>query len=97
MNFTDEEAAAYGPMLKRCSAVVKQVTGCDRVYMIGFGEGARHMHVHLAPRVGGDPDTPTWKLADYYRSVTSKERPPADEEAVLQVIAKAREAFGSSK
>ena len=47
--------------------LVKHVSGCDRVYAIAFGEGARHLHLHLIPRCNGIPETEAWAVADLYR------------------------------
>ena len=48
---TDEEAAAVGPALKRCQAVLENVTGCDRVYMAALGseKSGSHFHAHMVP------------------------------------------------
>jgi 3-deoxy-manno-octulosonate cytidylyltransferase (CMP-KDO synthetase) len=54
-------------MLQRSSALVRQLTGCERVYAIAFGEGALHLHVHLIPRQGSDPASEAWTVADLYR------------------------------
>lgn len=50
---TEPEAAAFGPLVKRCSAALREVTGCTKVYVIFFAEaeGFAHLHVHLVPRM----------------------------------------------
>jgi diadenosine tetraphosphate (Ap4A) HIT family hydrolase len=88
--FTPEEAAAFGGMLQRCSTLVHQLSGCDRVYAIAFGEGARHLHLHLIPRHATDPSTEAWKVADLYSAVASGERPPGPREEVNDVVQRAR-------
>lgn len=90
-DFEPAEAAAYGPMLQRASALVRQLSGCDRVYAIAFGEGARHLHVHLIPRHGDDPASESWKVADLYRAMVDGQRPPADPESVADLVRRARE------
>lgn len=63
---------AFGPMLRRSSALVRQLSGCDRVYAIAFGEGARHFHLHLIPRHGADPASESWRVADLYRALVAE-------------------------
>lgn len=90
IDFQPEEAAAFGPMLQRCSALVRTLTDCERVYAIAFGEGARHLHVHLIPRHGDDPATEAWSVADLYRAVASGERAAASERCVEELVQQAR-------
>jgi diadenosine tetraphosphate (Ap4A) HIT family hydrolase len=78
-------------MLQRCSALVRDLSGCERVYAIAFGEGARHFHLHLIPRHGADGATESWRVADLYRQVAAGERPAADPAAVAALVARARE------
>ena len=88
--FDEAEAAAFGPMLRRCCALVKELAGCDRVYAIAFGEGARHFHLHLIPRHGADSGTESWRVADLYRAVVAGEQLPADPVAVASFLCQAR-------
>lgn len=90
-DFGAEEAAGFGPMLQRCSALVRTLTGCGRVYAIAFGEGARHLHVHLLPRHGDDPATEAWAVADHYRAVATGERAAAADRQVEALVRQARE------
>jgi len=91
-DFDAEESAALGPMLQRSSALVRELGGCERVYAIAFGEGARHFHLHLIPRHGSDPATESWRVADLYRAVSAGERPAAEPDSVLQLVRRARQA-----
>jgi diadenosine tetraphosphate (Ap4A) HIT family hydrolase len=70
--------------------LVRTLTGCDRIYAIAFGEGARHLHLHLIPRFGNDPATSAWSIADHYRAVARFERPAADPGAVATLVGNAR-------
>ncbi len=88
--FDAAEAASLGPVLRRSCALVKELVGCDRVYAIAFGEGARHFHLHLIPRHGADADTESWRVADLYRAVASGRQPPADPAAVASFLRRAR-------
>lgn len=85
IDFLPEEAAAWGSAVQEASRLVQSLSGSERVYAIGFGEGARHLHLHLIPRFGNDPDIEAWKVADLYRMVMDGSRAPApaDHEAAL--------------
>ena len=96
LEFTPEEASAWGAAVQQASRLVQQLTGCDRVYAIAFGEGARHLHLHLIPRFGSEPSTEAWKVADLYRAVTTGSRPAAAPEAVAQFVERARQAHLTS-
>lgn len=89
--FTDQEAAGWGRAVRAASQLVQRLTGCERVYAIAFGEGARHLHLHLIPRFGGDPDSTAWRVADLYREVEWGERAGADPVAVAELVARARQ------
>ncbi|MEB3318666.1 MAG: diadenosine tetraphosphate hydrolase [Cyanobacteriota bacterium] len=91
LDFTDAEARAWGPAVRHASQLVRRLTGCDRVYLIGFGEGAPHLHLHLLPRFAADPASAAWSVADLYRAVAAGERPPADPDRVRELVAAARE------
>ena len=90
--FTPEEASAWGPTVQQASRLVQQLTGCDRVYAIAFGEGARHLHLHLIPRFGSEPASEAWNVADLYRAVADGNRPPAAPDAVQAFVEQARQA-----
>ena len=89
-DFTDKEAQAWGPAVQQASQLVRELTVCDRVYAIAFGEGARHLHLHLIPRFGDDPATKAWSIADLYRAVEQGQRPAADPAAVADFVGRAR-------
>jgi diadenosine tetraphosphate (Ap4A) HIT family hydrolase len=54
--------------VRHASQLVQQITGCERVYAIAFGEGAPHLHLHLIPRHVSNPLTAAWSVADLYRA-----------------------------
>jgi diadenosine tetraphosphate (Ap4A) HIT family hydrolase len=89
--FTDQEAADWGLALRQASRLVQQLTGCERVYGIAFGEGAPHLHQHLIPRWSSDPASTAWRVADLYRAVAAGERPPADPAGVAALVQQARQ------
>jgi diadenosine tetraphosphate (Ap4A) HIT family hydrolase len=96
LEFTPEEASSWGAAVQQASRLVQQLTGCDRVYAIAFGEGARHLHLHLIPRFGSEPASEAWKVADLYRAVTAGSRPAAAPEAVQAFVEQARQAHLTS-
>ncbi len=91
IGFRAEEAEAWGGAVQQASQLVQALTGCDRVYAIAFGEGARHLHLHLIPRCGAEPATEAWNVADLYRAVTTGSHAAADPKTVQAVVERARE------
>ena len=90
LDFSAAEAAEWGLIVQRASLLVKQTSGCERVYAIAFGEGARHLHLHLIPRCSGIPETEAWAVADLYRDVKDKRRLAAADSEVDAWIQDAR-------
>jgi len=89
--FTDREATSWGRAVRHASQLVQQLTGCDRVYAIAFGEGAPHLHLHLIPRHGADPATAAWSVADHYRAVAAREHPAVAPDQLRELVARARQ------
>ena len=89
-DFSDQEAATWGLAVRQTSALVREQTGCDRVYAIAFGEGAPHLHLHLIPRFANDPRTAAWSVADHYRAVGAGERAAAAPQSVAKLVARSR-------
>eukprot|EP00965_Chrysotila_dentata_P075670 2499293-Pleurochrysis_carterae.AAC.1 len=54
-HFTDAEAAAVGPLLKRCQRALEKATGCACVYTAALGASFPHFHCHMAPVYHGSP------------------------------------------
>ena len=90
MNFAPDEARQWGAVVQQASQLIREVTGCDRVYAIAFGEGARHLHLHLIPRSGDDARTSAWKIADLYRDVEAGKVKAASIERVHDWLLRAR-------
>ena len=88
--FNPEEAEAWGGGVQQASRLVQQLTDCDRVYAIAFGEGARHLHLHLIPRFTAEPASEAWAVADLYRAMTAGDRPAADPEQVAALVKQGR-------
>jgi diadenosine tetraphosphate (Ap4A) HIT family hydrolase len=55
---TAAEAAEMGPLIRRISMALKEITGCVKTYVIQFAEHADHPHVHfhIVPRMADQPD-----------------------------------------
>jgi diadenosine tetraphosphate (Ap4A) HIT family hydrolase len=46
-DLTDAEAAELGPLIKRVSAALQEVVGCEKTYVVQFAEHPNHPHVHV--------------------------------------------------
>lgn len=90
MEFVPEESREWGLVVQQASRLVQRVSGCDRVYAIAFGEGARHLHLHLIPRESGDARTTAWGVADHYRNVEEGRTIAASDAKVRDWMARAR-------
>ena len=90
MDFTVAEASDWGSAVRDASALVKQITGCERVYAIAFGEGAQHLHLHLIPRHLNDQASKAWAVADLYRAMDRGDRAAADPDAVAAMVQRCR-------
>lgn len=88
------EAASFGPTLARVTAVLRDVTQTERVYIYVFGDGVAHLHLHLAPHRPGDAlndqmirgELVTRTLPSGVTLIESKDFPPLPE-ADLRAIA----------
>jgi hypothetical protein len=89
-DFHDAEADEFGRALRTVSRAIREVTGCDRVYAIAFGQGAPHLHMHLIPRFDAVEATRAWQIADWYRAVERGEHAPADPAAVADFVGSMR-------
>ncbi|WP_186515285.1 HIT family protein [Synechococcus sp. A15-44] len=90
VDFSEAEASDWGRAVRDASDLVKQITGCDRVYAIAFGEGAQHLHLHLIPRHLDDPASKAWAVADLYRAMDSGDRAAADPSVVASLVDRCR-------
>jgi diadenosine tetraphosphate (Ap4A) HIT family hydrolase len=90
IDFSPDEARKWGVAVQAASRLVRNLTLCDRVYALHFGEGARHLHLHLIPRHGGEASSEAWAVADLYRAVAEGRRPPADPGDVAALVRQAR-------
>ena len=90
IDFEPEEAASWGRAVQSSSRLVQQLTKCDRVYAIAFGEGAHHLHLHLIPRLQLDPATTAWAVADHYREISSSKCAATNINQVAKFVEQAR-------
>jgi diadenosine tetraphosphate (Ap4A) HIT family hydrolase len=91
-HFNEEEAKAYGPVLKHVTRALEIVTGAPRIYIVAFGESTPHMHSHLVPRYQEmSSDFAAFGISDLYRQVASGSRPGVDEDDALSIAKKLRE------
>ena len=90
IDFQADEAVSWGIVLRDSSALVLELTGCERVYAIAFGEGAQHLHLHLIPRFISDSSTMSWAVADHYRAVADGRLSGADPGSVRDLVLRAR-------
>ncbi|MDA1257084.1 MAG: diadenosine tetraphosphate hydrolase [Chloroflexi bacterium] len=96
-HFNDEEAAAFGPVLRHITRTLEQVTGALRIYVVAFGESTPHMHSHLIPRYSDLPAEHTaFGVADLMRAVSSGNLPGAPEKDAMAVAAKMSDALKAS-
>jgi len=52
---SDEEALSYGTLLKQVMALIRKLTGAERIYTFSLGEAVPHFHVHVIPRTDSLP------------------------------------------
>ena len=90
IDFNSCESEEWGKIVQKASQLVKKISRCDRVYLIAFGEGARHLHLHLIPRHEDDAHTAAWLVADLYREVESGSASAANADSVELFISTAR-------
>ena len=91
VDFNSDEASRWGGAVQQASQLVRDLTACDRVYAIAFGEGAQHLHLHLIPRFVADPQTTAWCVADFYRAVAHGDASAAHPDAIAEFVQRARE------
>lgn len=70
------EAAELGKLLRSVSKALKQVTHCQKTYILQFAEHPQHPHVHfhVIPRHKDQPDTHRGFGVQNYLGVSEEER-----------------------
>ena len=54
-DFDDQEAERFGPLLRRVTKVLGELSAAPRNYTAALGEKVPHFHAHLVPRAAGAP------------------------------------------
>jgi diadenosine tetraphosphate (Ap4A) HIT family hydrolase len=73
-HFNDQEARAFGPLLRHLSRSLEQVTGALRIYTAALGEAVPHLHCHLVPRYAQMPlGAKGWAVFDLQRAAGAGE------------------------
>jgi diadenosine tetraphosphate (Ap4A) HIT family hydrolase len=60
-DFSDAQAASFGPLLRRVQSALLAASGAARVYVAALGEMHAHFHCHLVPRYEGSDAAPAVK------------------------------------
>jgi diadenosine tetraphosphate (Ap4A) HIT family hydrolase len=83
---TEAEAAELGVLQQRVSALLGEVTGCVKTYIVQFAEAKEHPHVHfhIIPRMTDQPEAYRSTNIFGYLGVPDAERVP---EADMNTIA----------
>lgn len=55
-DITEEDAAAVLRLANRVGKVILRETGAAKLYVAAIGDKDKHFHVHLLPKVEGDPN-----------------------------------------
>lgn len=76
-----EGHAELGTLLGQLSQALRTLTGCEKTYVMQFSEtpGHHHLHVHLVPRMPGQPADRTGPKVFGYLDVPEDEQIPAAE------------------
>jgi diadenosine tetraphosphate (Ap4A) HIT family hydrolase len=87
---SDEEAVEVGPLLRRVSLALKEVTGCVKTYVVQFAEAPDHPHVHfhVVPRMADQPEDHRGPHVFRYLGVAEEER--VDETHMNELAAEVR-------
>ncbi len=51
-----EDAGAMMALANRAARAIVEQTGAEKVYVAAIGDKDRHFHVHLLPKMSGDPN-----------------------------------------
>jgi len=88
---SETEAVELGQLIQRTSAALKQVVGCVKTYVLQFAEHEehRHVHFHVVPRMGDQPEDRKSTKIFGYLGVPPEQRVGDDE--MNEISAKVRE------
>jgi len=88
---TDSEAVELGRLIRNTSSALKEITGCEKTYVLQFAESPQHQHVHfhIIPRMANLPEDCRSTRIFGFLGVPEKDR--ASEEAMNALSMKVRE------
>jgi len=84
---TETEAVELGQLIQHTSAILKEITGCLKTYVIQLAENPEHPHVHfhIIPRMANQPEDHRSLRIFGYLGVPEEERVRPEE---MNAIAK---------
>ncbi len=73
---TEGEALEVGRLIRSVSLAIKEVTGCEKTYVVQFAEspGHQHVHFHIIPRATDLPEDQRGLNVFKYKSVPPEDR-----------------------
>ncbi|MSR28082.1 MAG: diadenosine tetraphosphate hydrolase [Phycisphaerales bacterium] len=80
------EEREFSRALGGAMRAIRDALKIPRIYVVMFGEGAKHLHAHLIPRDGISDSTKAWAIADLYRAVESRQCSAADPVEVAAIV-----------
>ena len=85
---TEDEAIELGLLTRRVSLAMKDVTGCQKTYVMQFAEaeGHSHVHFHIVPRMADQPEDRRSTKIFGYLGVAENER--VSEDAMNEIAEK---------
>ena len=69
-DLTEEEARGVGELVARLGRALREHEGAEHVYVVFWGDGTPHFHIHVLPRYPGTP-------RDFWNPVRVDEAPNA--------------------
>ncbi len=85
-HFNDEEAATFGPTLRRLELALEEVTGALRIYTAAMGESAPHFHAHMVPKLAKMQVTCRGGTCLTFSGGLAWESSPIDEDDVIGTV-----------
>lgn len=73
---SEAEASEMGILIRKISLALKQVTDCQKTYVMQFADHPQHphVHIHIAPRMKDQPDARGGPRIMEYTGVAESER-----------------------
>ena len=92
---TDPEAIELGRLIRNTSSALKEITGCEKTYVLQFAESPQHQHVHfhIIPRMVDLPEDRRSIRIFGFLGVPEKDR--VSEDAMNALSVKVRESLSA--